>query len=168
MCIKYLNSTCFDVDIDDNTFSLYIRSGAFVLLAYVCSHWLHHIDKVERHDLKTLTSDIECFVGKRVNLSFTNEPIVCGSDAECSKSLSFIGEQIGRLHGYAHAFSKKRKRDLSFDDGKRVSPVIIPKYFVLTHINVIGQMKTGTAWTPSHLPRLNEGSTTHSNRCFVA
>lgn len=126
MCIKYLNSICFDVDIDDNMFNLHIRSGALVLLAYVCSHWLHHMSKVERQDFQTLSSDIEYLIDTRVNLSFAGDAILCESqDAQYFQPLSSIGEESCRMLGSARAFSKKRKRDLSFEDGNCTCPLDI-------------------------------------------
>lgn len=119
MCIKYLNSACFDVDIDDDTLSLYIRSGAFVLLAYVCNHWLRHVANVGRQDFRRLKDDIERLIDTRVNPSYVGEAVVSESqDAGCSQSLSLDEENINRVLGSARAFSEKRKRDLSFDDGK--------------------------------------------------
>lgn len=118
MCIKYLSSVCFDHYIDDDTFGLHIRSGAFVLLAYVCNHWLHHIREAGEHSLQDLTKDIECLIQKRANRGFTSNAIILESqDAEQSQHLSSI-EKINRMLHSSRAFSKKRKRDLSFDDGK--------------------------------------------------
>lgn len=118
ICIKYLNSACFDQYIDDNTFGLHIRSGAFVLLAYVCNHWLHHITEAGKHDVQELLKDIECLIHNRVNRGFVgNATIFESQNAEHFQHLSST-EKINRMLDSSRTFSKKRKRDLSFDDGK--------------------------------------------------
>lgn len=118
ICIKYLNSACFDQYIDDNTFGLHIRSGAFVLLAYVCNHWLHHIREAGEKALQDLMKGVECLIHKRVNRDFVGNAATFESqNAESSPHLSSI-ERMNRMLDSSRAFSKKRKRDISFDGGK--------------------------------------------------
>lgn len=106
------------MDTDDDTLRLYIRSGAFVLLAYVCNQWLHHISKVVKQDFQRLTDDIERLINIRTNRNFVGDAVVSDSqDTECSKPPSSTQEKMKRMLDSAHTFSKKRKRDLSFDDG---------------------------------------------------
>jgi hypothetical protein len=117
MCIKYLHSACFDVDIDDKTLSSYTRSGAYVLLAYVYNHWLHHIGKVGKQEFQELMQDVQSLVDSRVNESFVGQTVISNSpDADGSQRLSST-EEISQMLDRAHAFSNKRKRDLNFDDG---------------------------------------------------
>lgn len=118
MCIRYLSSACFDVDIDDDTFGLYIGSGAFVLLPYVFNHWLYHVDKVGRKDSPRLMNEIQHLVDTRINPSFVGEARVSVSQEECSQPLNSIDGRTNRILDSACAFSKKRKRDLSLDDCK--------------------------------------------------
>lgn len=62
--------------------------------------------------------DIECLIYKRANRGFMSNAIVLESqDAEQSQHLSST-EKINRILDSSRAFSKKRKRDLSFDGGK--------------------------------------------------
>ncbi|KAJ0114753.1 hypothetical protein J7T55_004494 [Diaporthe amygdali] len=94
-----------------------IRSGAFVLLDYVCNHWLHHIERMGIQEYHKLLEDIESLIDTRSNSSFedktsSSEPQGVGF----SESLGSIEEKTKRSLDNAHEFSMKRKRDLSFDD----------------------------------------------------
>ena len=105
------------MDINDNTLSLYTRSGAYVLLAYVCNHWLHRIGKVGKQEFQNIMQDLQCLIDSRVNSDFASQPVISKSqDADCSQRLSSM-EEISQMLDIVHAFSDKRKRDLSFDDG---------------------------------------------------
>lgn len=62
--------------------------------------------------------DIECLIHKRVNRGFVgNATIFESQNAEHFQHLSST-EKINRILDSSRAFSKKRKRDLSFDIGK--------------------------------------------------
>lgn len=110
------------MDIDDNTFDLYIRSGAFVLMAYACNHWLHHIGNVVKKDLQELTNDIGFLIDKRANRYFVSSAIVSKSQNAEHSQPPALTEKMDRILGSARAFSKERKRDLSFNDGKLERP----------------------------------------------
>lgn len=121
MCIKYLSSACFDVDIDDKTLDLHIRSGAFVLFAYVCNHWLYHIEKVKKQEYQKLMKDMDRLIDARVNPSFAGGAIASASeDADSSHNLISSEEKINRMLASARSFSRIRKRDVSFDNGEQV------------------------------------------------
>lgn len=110
------------MDIDDDTFDVYIRSGAFVLIAYVCNHWLYHIGKVRKEDLQELTNDIECLIDKRINRYLVSSAIISESqNAEHSQPPAST-EKMDRILGSARAFAKERQRDLSFNDGECERP----------------------------------------------
>lgn len=121
MCINYLSSACFDVDMDDNTLVLHVRSGAFVLFAYVCNHWIHHIEKLEKEEYQRLMKGMNRLIDLRINPSFVGETIASESqDAGSLQNLNSVEEKINRILGSAHSFSRMRKRDVNFDDGKRI------------------------------------------------
>lgn len=118
MCIKYLNSTCFDVDTDDDTLGLYIGRGAFVLLPYVLNHWLYHMEKVGKEDSPRLMNEIEHLIDTRINPIFVGEAGVSVSQEGCFQSLNSIAGKTNRMLHSVFAFSKKRKRDFNLDDCK--------------------------------------------------
>lgn len=121
MCINYLSSACFDVDMDDDTLGLRVRSGAFVLFAYVCNHWIHHIERAEKEEHQRLMKDMNRLIDSRINPSFVGEAIASESQVAGSlQNLDSFEEKISRILGSARSFSRMRKRDVNFDDGKRV------------------------------------------------
>lgn len=124
MCIKYLKSACFDQDTDNDTLGTYIESGAYVLIAYVFNHWLHHMGNVGRQDFLSLMSDIEHLIDTRANPSFEGRALESESQEDkYYQPLNSVEGKVNRMLNSARVFSKKRKRDLSLDDCKRGGPL---------------------------------------------
>ena len=73
-CISYLRSNRFDLNVSDGQIDRFILQGDYILLDYVTSHWVRHIqDSILKQEillLADLDSAINGFMNDRQNLDF--------------------------------------------------------------------------------------------------